>query len=1044
MRGKICSRMKRRATPLLMCVAVGLFELGAHGAEFKLGRHTFTLPEGFEIEPVAGPPLVDRPVTADFDEAGRLYVTDSSGSNDKVEKQLQDKPHRILRLEDTDGDGRFDKAVAFADKMMFPEGCLWYRGSLYVSAPPSIWKLTDTDGDGVADRREEWLAAKTLTGCANDLHGPYLGPDGWIYWCKGAFAKQTYPLPSGGQFSTRAAHIFRARLDGTGIESVLTGGMDNPVSVTFTPGGERILTGTFFVHPGGGQRDGLIHAVYGGVYGKDHDVLDGHPRTGELMPIMTHHGPSASCFVLRYESGAFGQEYRDNLFACLFNLHKVTCHVLVPVGATFTTKDEDFLVSDNPDFHPTDLVEDADGSLLVVDTGGWYKICCPTSQLWKPDVLGAVYRVRKSGAPKVSDPRGKNIAWSSATSEFLASQLEDSRVAVQHRALDELAQRGPMAVAALQNVAASGETPEARRNAIWALTRIDGEGARAVERVGLDDRDASVQLAAIHAASVRRDRGSAPQLRSTLVSGSAPAQRAAAEALGRLGDATAVPALLQVASRKVDRVLEHSIIYALIEIGRPEAVRQELARRADEPYCQRAGLIALDQMEGGALSARSVTPLLVATDPVLRQTADWIVKHHPEWATALVDFFAQRLTAVSLGVDDRAELVRQLSSFGKEEAVQKLLVAVAANATGPEPCRVTALQAMARSGVKQVPSAWLEALCMAMTARQPSVVSVAVDTARALPLPKEGAEELAAALRRVGANGELPVDVRLNALAAVPGGLGAVSSDMFEFLRSNLDSAKPVLVRSSAADVLAKARLSDHQLERLTDSVQTAGPLEVPKLLSAFERTTNETIGLQLTGALKTSPGLAGLRPETLRARLTNFPETVRRAGAELAAGLDVDADKQKAHLDELLPSTKGGDVRRGQAVFNSQKAACSTCHAIGYLGGNVGPDLTRIGQVRTDRDLLEAIVYPSASFVRSYEPLLVQTRSGDDYSGVVRKDAPDELVLATGPGAEVHVARADIAEMRPGTVSVMPGGLEEQLSRQELADLIAFLRANR
>ena len=76
--------------------------------------------------------------------------------------------------------------------MMFPEGTMWLDGSLYVAAPPSIWKLTDTDGDGVADRREEWFHGKTLTGCANDLHGPYAWPDGWIYWCKGAFAEQTY------------------------------------------------------------------------------------------------------------------------------------------------------------------------------------------------------------------------------------------------------------------------------------------------------------------------------------------------------------------------------------------------------------------------------------------------------------------------------------------------------------------------------------------------------------------------------------------------------------------------------------------------------------------------------------------------------------------------------------------------------------------------------------------------------------------------------------------------------------------------------------
>src|SRR5262249_26089381 len=130
-----------------------------------LNGHTFTLPAGFEIELVAGPPLVERPIVADFDEYGRLYVADSSGSNEKVDQQLQKKPHRIVRLEDTDGDGKFDKSTVFADQMMFPEGTLWYAGSLYVAAPPSIWKLTDTDGDGVADQRVEWFQGKTLTGC---------------------------------------------------------------------------------------------------------------------------------------------------------------------------------------------------------------------------------------------------------------------------------------------------------------------------------------------------------------------------------------------------------------------------------------------------------------------------------------------------------------------------------------------------------------------------------------------------------------------------------------------------------------------------------------------------------------------------------------------------------------------------------------------------------------------------------------------------------------------------------------------------------------
>src|SRR5438105_2629409 len=247
--------------------------------QVKLNGHTFTLPAGFTIELVARSPLVDRPIEADFDEEGRLYVTDSSGSNDKVDKQLAEKPHRVVRLEDTDGDGKFDKTVVFADKMMFPEGCMWLNGSLYVSAPPSIWKLTDTDGDGVADKREEWFKGGTVTGCANDLHGPYAGPDGWIYWNKGAFAKQTHERPGESPFVTRASHIFRCRPDGSGLEPVMTGGMDNPVDVVFTPGGERIFNTTFFQFPSGGRRDGLIHAIYGGVYGKDHDPVYEHPWT---------------------------------------------------------------------------------------------------------------------------------------------------------------------------------------------------------------------------------------------------------------------------------------------------------------------------------------------------------------------------------------------------------------------------------------------------------------------------------------------------------------------------------------------------------------------------------------------------------------------------------------------------------------------------------------------------------------------------------------------------------------------------------------------
>ena len=113
-------------------------------------------------------------------------------------------------------------------------------------------------------------------------------------------------------------------------------------------------------------------------------------------------------------------------------------------------------------------------------------------------------------------------------------------------------------------------------------------------------------------------------------------------------------------------------------------------------------------------------------------------------------------------------------------------------------------------------------------------------------------------------------------------------------------------------------------------------------------------------------------------------------------------------------------------------------------LGGKVGPDLTRIGQVRSERDLVEAIVFPSASFARGYEPVVVRLKSGQTHSGLLRSDTADEIVLSGATSVDTRLTRKDVADVQPGTISLMPAGYGELLTRQELADLLAFLRAAR
>jgi putative membrane-bound dehydrogenase-like protein len=1012
-------------------------------AQFKFSNQTITVPDGFEVELVAGPELVERPISGSFDEQGRLYVTDSSGSNDKPAEQLEKKPHRVVRLEDINGDGKFDKVQVFADKMMFPEGCLWYDGSLYVAAPPSIWKLTDTNNDGVVDVREEWHKGQTLTGCANDLHGPYLGPDGWLYWCKGAFAKQTYELEGGKHFESRAAHIFRARPDHTGMESVMTGGMDNPVGLAFTAEGERILCGTFFETHVPGHRDGLIHAIYGGVYGKINEVTDDAKKTGDLMPVMTHMGPAAPCSVIRYESKVFGDEYRNNLFVCSFNLHKVTRHILEPDGATFKTKDSDFLVSDNPDFHPTDVIEDDDGSLLILNTGGWYKICCPTSQLSKPDVLGAIYRVRRAEAKKIEDPRGLKIGWRQMNAKTAAELLADERPVVKRRAVQTLNKLGVDAVPTLASIMRESSQVEAKRNAIWALTRLDSPAARKAVREALKDKDESVQNTALHSVSLWRDGGAAKQVcKITEGSKNAANERVAAEALGRIGDKSALSALLSVSSKECDRILEHSLIYALIETADPK--RTSVGLKASSVSERRAALIALDQMKPATLKAEEVAPLLGSTNQALRKTASWVALHHPEWGDALAGFFGQRVLATSLSMSDREELAEQLAQFAGAESIQNVMGTSVREPIFPTPNRVAVLRAMSAASLKETPRFWKEAVRICLEERDQDVLRAAVATARAFSQTKTNAPNFSEALLRIANNENHPADLRLEALAALPNGLRSVEPEIFSFLCANVDSAKPVMMRSAAAGVLAKSKLSEDQLLALAETIKSVGPLEMTKLLTAFEKAKSEAVGLKFLAVLKEAKGLASLRADVLQSLLAKYPTTVQEHGKELLVLLNADAAKQSAHIDELLKELKDGDVRRGQAIFNGQKAACFSCHTVGYLGGKVGPDLTSIGQARTERDLLESVIYPSVSFVRSYEPYIVMTKSDETYSGVLKKDAADEVVLATGPDAQVRIARADITEMRPGTVSVMPAGLEQQMSKQELADLLAFLKSTK
>jgi putative heme-binding domain-containing protein len=193
--------------------------------------------------------------------------------------------------------------------------------------------------------------------------------------------------------------------------------------------------------------------------------------------------------------------------------------------------------------------------------------------------------------------------------------------------------------------------------------------------------------------------------------------------------------------------------------------------------------------------------------------------------------------------------------------------------------------------------------------------------------------------------------------------------------------------------------------------------------------------------ALKEPKVRSVVRLETVKPLLAKYAAPVPTEAAAVYELLETDRKDQRKKLDDLKTQMKSGDARRGHLIFNSAKASCVACHKIAYVGGAIGPDLSKIGSIRTETDLLEAIVFPSASFVRSYEPVQVTTLDGRSYNGILKADAPTEVVLTVSATEEVRIARKDIDVMTPGTVSVMPAGLDQQLTPQDLADLIAFLK---
>ena len=941
------------------------------------------LPDGFIAENAVAPSLVRHPIMASLGPPGRLFVGDSSGTNLNkagLEKAL---PHRVLLLTDSNGDGIYEKASVFADQMTFPQGGVWLNGSFFVASPPGIWKLTDADGDGVAEQREMIVGGFEYTGNAADVHGPFLHPNGRLYWCHGRKGHEVRQKDGTLVHAGLASGIWSCRADGSDVRWHALSCADNPTEIDFTPEGE--IVGTVNLFYTGPRGDTLVHWLRGGVYPREDQLpaIAGLARTLETMPVAHNFGHVAISGCAFYRSGALNPGWRGNLFAVHFNTQRVTRLELEPDGATYRITEREFLKLRDPNAHLTDVLEDRDGTLLVVDTGGWFRIGCPSSLVARPDVLGTIYRIRRKDPPATVEPWGTGT-----TRVWQLSRSGDAADVTELTAM--LGGKNAGVARAAGNALASCARPET----IPALVKALGHP------------DPGVQLAAGHAL------GEMPSL-----------------------DAGVVRALIERLKGTMDPALEHQLMFALFRASETAPLLEAL-RNSAAPALQRRVLAVLDQLSNSPLSATTVVALLDSHDGELARTAATIVARHRNWMPALTQHYSSRLT--NLSADALAILEQAVKPWASEPTVRELVSDLTASTALA--CQRTGWRILASNRGAPLEPRCTASLTQALATAVATDLPLLLDAMAVCPSP-----EFRPVLNQLATDEHRPLSLRLKALSAgTPSGT-RLTAETSQMLLRTLTEPSSTGARLEAARILSRAKLSRDQLRALAPSLSALGPVELRIAANVIRAAPDAEIGRTFAAAMAKSAALASFQESEIRTLFGNLPPECFSLVEPALRGLAAEDDSRRRKLETLPPLVSSrGRPAAGREIFQTGKGACSACHRIGSVGNRVGPDLSTIGQIRSERDLLESILFPSATLARDYEAHAIDTTDGRSLVVVIRRTLSDALVVADATGEELTLPRSQIATMETLPTSLMPIGLDHAISEEELLDLVAYLRTCR
>lgn len=621
------------------------------------------------------------------------------------------------------------------------------------------------------------------------------------------------------------------------------------------------------------------------------------------------------------------------------------------------------------------------------------------------------------------------------SAQKLAETLKDSRLAVRDKAIEALIQKGETAVLPIKNTVLKSVDPEIRAAGIFALYRIGTANSIKEARSGLYDANPVVRTSAARVMGLAKNKESVSKLMELIRTDTAPVRRQAATALGQIGDKTAVQALLNASASNKDRFVEHALIYSLISLKSSVSLTEAL--KNPSLNIRKTALIALDQMEGSVLKKDDLVPFLNSKDEQLRKTGIWVASHHQDWSDVVISFLRNRLSNPSLSDSDIAAVRDLMITFSQNKEMQSFMTEQLQNNTKNPDRQMFLIDVITHSAVREVPSEWVQQLSNMLDNGNMEIRSQVLGL-----IESRRIRALNEKLKSIAQDPEMSADFRLKALSSKLLSEPKLSEQEFQLVFAYLDKKYESPLRQTAARLLAAADLSDTQLVKLAKGqLPQVEAFLLPNLVSAFEGNSNEDVGEALVAALgSSSDRLENIAEQDLQNLLSKYPAKVKNAGTPLLETLRRKNEARLSELQALEAKLKTGDVANGAKIFFG-KGICGSCHAVANKGADFGPDLTNIGQIRSGHDILEAILYPGASFAREYETSRINTKTGT-YTGVIKEQFPEAIIISTGPGLKVRVPRSEITRIEPVNISMMPPGLDKQLSVDELSDLMAYLNS--